>query len=66
MPVRIHDIARKYGLKNKEVLEKARAIGIAAAKVPSSALDEFSAAWLEKELRKDPGNFDKYDATDGG
>jgi len=56
MPDRIYEIAKKYGLENKQVLEKARSIGIAAAKVPSSLLDKFSAGWLEKELLKDyPG-----------
>jgi hypothetical protein len=53
MPVRIYHIAKKYSLKNKQVLEKAKSIGIAAAKVPSSLLDEFSASWLKEELLKD-------------
>ena len=37
MPVRIYDIAKKLGLENKEILTKAKELGIAAAKVPSSA-----------------------------
>src|SRR5882724_5026293 len=53
MPVRIYDIAKKYGLENKEILTKAKAMGIAAAKVPSSSLDKISAEWLEGELLKD-------------
>ena len=53
MPVRIYDIAKKYGLENKQILEKAKSLGIAAAKVPSSSLDKISAEWLEGELVKD-------------
>ncbi|MDE3067547.1 MAG: translation initiation factor IF-2 [Verrucomicrobiota bacterium] len=53
MPVRIYDIARKYGLENKEILSKAKALGIAAARVPSSSLDKISAEWLEEQLCKD-------------
>jgi len=52
MPVRIYDIAKKYGLENKQILEKAKSLGIAAAKVPSSSLDKISAGWLEEELIK--------------
>jgi translation initiation factor IF-2 len=52
MPVRIYDISKKLGLENKEILAKARAMGIAAAKVPSSSLDKISAEWLEEELLK--------------
>src|ERR1700734_590755 len=53
MPVRIYDIAKKYGFENKQILEKAKSLGIAAAKVPSSSLDKISAEWLEGELLKD-------------
>jgi translation initiation factor IF-2 len=52
MPVRIYDISKKLGLENKEVLAKAKALGIAAAKVPSSSLDKISAEWLEEEILK--------------
>jgi translation initiation factor IF-2 len=52
MPVRIYDIAKKLGLENKEILAKAKEMGIAAAKVPSSSLDKISAGWLEEELVK--------------
>jgi translation initiation factor IF-2 len=53
MPVRIYDIAKKFGLENKEILTKAKSLGIAAAKVPSSSLDKISAEWLEGEILKD-------------
>ena len=53
MPVRIYDIAKKFGLESKEILVKAKALGIAAAKVPSSSLDKISAEWLEGEMLKD-------------
>lgn len=52
MPVRIYDIAKKLGLENKEILTKAKELGIAAAKVPSSSLDKISAEWLEEEIVK--------------
>jgi hypothetical protein len=53
MPVRIFDIAKKFSLEAKEVLAKAKSLGIASAKVPSSSLDKISAEWLEGELLKD-------------
>ncbi|MGH7976705.1 MAG: translation initiation factor IF-2 N-terminal domain-containing protein, partial [Limisphaerales bacterium] len=53
MPVRIYDISKKLGLENKEILAKAKAMGIAAARVPSSSLDKISAEWLEEELIKE-------------
>ena len=53
MPTRICDIAKKYGFENKQILDKARSLGIAAAKVPSSPIDKISAQWLEGELLKD-------------
>src|SRR5580658_7639119 len=52
MPVRVYDIAKKLGLENKEILAKAKEMGIAAAKVPSSSLDKITAEWLEDELLK--------------
>ena len=52
MPVRIYDIAKKLGLESKEILVKAKEMGIAAAKVPSSSLDKISAEWLEEEIVK--------------
>ena len=50
MPVRIYDISKKLGLENKEVLSKAKELGITAAKVPSSSLDKITAEYLENEL----------------
>ncbi|HKW30295.1 MAG TPA: translation initiation factor IF-2 N-terminal domain-containing protein, partial [Verrucomicrobiae bacterium] len=53
MPVRIYDISKKLGLENKVILAKAKSLGIAAAKVPSSSLDKISAEFLEEELYKE-------------
>ncbi len=50
MPVRIYDISKKLGLENKEVLAKAKALGIAAARVASSSLDKITAEYLEQQL----------------
>ena len=52
MPVRVYDIAKKLGLESKEILIKAKEMGIAAAKVPSSSLDKITAEWLEEEIIK--------------
>ncbi len=49
MPVRIYDIAKKLGMESKEVLAKAKELGI-AAKVPSSSLDKITAEYLEEQL----------------
>ncbi|MBI3848689.1 MAG: translation initiation factor IF-2 [Verrucomicrobia bacterium] len=49
MPVRIYDISKKLGLENKEVLAKAKELGI-AARVPSSSLDKITAEFLELQL----------------
>ena len=54
MPVRIYDISKKLGLENKEVLAKAKALGIAAAKVPSSSLDKITAEYLEERTSQRP------------
>jgi len=53
MPVRIYDIAKKLGLENKDIISKAKALGITAAKVASSSLDKISAEYLEGEILKD-------------
>jgi translation initiation factor IF-2 len=53
MPVRIYDISKKLGLGNKEIIAKAKSLGIAAAKVASSSLDKITAEYLEGELIKD-------------
>ncbi len=50
MPVRIYDIAKKLGIESKEVLAKAKALGITGAKVPSSSLDKITAQYLEEQL----------------
>src|SRR5437588_8849751 len=50
MPVRIYDISKKLGLENKQVLAKAKELGIAAAKVASSSLDKITAEYLEQQL----------------
>src|SRR5215813_10633806 len=50
MPVRIYDISKKLGLENKEVLAKAKELGIAAARVASSSLDKITAEYLEQQL----------------
>jgi translation initiation factor IF-2 len=50
MPVRIYDISKKLGLENKEIIAKAKSLGIAAARVPSSSLDKISAEYLEEQL----------------
>ncbi|MSU57670.1 MAG: translation initiation factor IF-2 [Pedosphaera sp.] len=52
MPVRIYDISKKLGLENKEILAAAKALGMAAAKVPSSSLDKITAKYLEDEILK--------------
>lgn len=53
MPVHIYDISKKLGLENKEIISKAKALGIAAAKVPSSSLDKITAEYLEEQILKD-------------
>src|SRR5512140_1193256 len=50
MTVLIYDIAKQIGIERKEVLARARALGITAAKVPSSSLDKITAEYLENEL----------------
>src|SRR5215469_10472863 len=50
MPVRIYDISKKLGLENKEVLAKAKELGIPAARVASSSLDKITAEYLEQQL----------------
>src|SRR5687767_10300352 len=50
MPVRIYDIAKKLGLESKEVLAKAKELGIASARVASSSLDKITAEYLESHF----------------
>lgn len=52
MPVRIYDIARKLGIESKEVLVRAKELGVAGARVPSSTLDKITAEYLEQEIAK--------------
>lgn len=51
MPVRIYDIAKKLGIESKEVLAKAKELGITAARVPSSSLDKITAEYLESHFK---------------
>lgn len=53
MPVRIYDISKKLGWENKQVLAKAKALGLTAAKVASSSLDKITAEYLELEILKE-------------
>src|SRR5262249_52146718 len=41
---------KKLGLENKQVLAKAKELGIAAARVASSSLDKITAEYLEQQL----------------
>ena len=51
MPVRIYDISKKLGLENKEVLAKAKELGITLARVASSSLDKITAEYLEDQIK---------------
>ena len=51
MPVRIYDIAKKLGIESKDVLAKAKELGITAARVPSSSLDKITAEYLEGHFK---------------
>src|SRR2546422_98684 len=53
MPLRIYEIATKLGLENRQVLAKANALGITAARVASSSLDKVTAEFLEQQLLSD-------------
>ncbi|MDE2713865.1 MAG: translation initiation factor IF-2 [Verrucomicrobiota bacterium] len=53
MPVRIYDIAKKLGIQSKNVLAKAKDLGIANARVASSSLDKITGEYLEQELAKE-------------
>lgn len=50
MPVRIYDIAKKLGIESKEVLAKAKELGIPGARVPSSSLDKITAEYLYEQM----------------
>jgi translation initiation factor IF-2 len=50
MPVRIYEIAKQLGKPNKEVIARAKELGISNAKVPSSSIDKITAEYLIKEM----------------
>ena len=50
MPVRIYDLAKRLGMESKEVLSRAKELGISAARVASSSLDKITAEYLEEQL----------------
>lgn len=50
MPVRIYEIAKKLGVESKVVLVRAKELGIAGAKVPSSSLDKITAEYLVDQM----------------
>jgi translation initiation factor IF-2 len=50
MPVRIYDIAKQLNIPSKDVLSKAKDLGISNAKVPSSSLDKITAEFLIEQL----------------
>ncbi len=50
MPVRIYEIAKQLGIPNKEVIARAKELGISNAKVPSSSIDKITAEYLIKEM----------------
>ena len=54
MPVRIYEIAKKVGIPSKEVLAKAKELGITNAKVASSTLDKITAEYLEEQIAGKP------------
>ena len=54
MPVRIYDIAKRLGIESKEVLAKAKELGISTARVPSSSLDKITAEFLEGHFTPKP------------
>jgi hypothetical protein len=53
MPVRLYEISNKLGIENRQVIAKAKELGITAAKVASSSLDRITAEYLIGELEKD-------------
>lgn len=50
MPVRIYDIAKKLGIESKDVLARAKELGINEARVASSSLDKITAEYLESQF----------------
>ena len=54
MPVRIYDIAKRLGIPNKVVLQKAKELGIKEARAASCSLDKITAEFLEQQLTAKP------------
>ncbi|MBR5606131.1 MAG: translation initiation factor IF-2 [Verrucomicrobia bacterium] len=54
MPVRIYDIAKRLGIPNKVVLQKAKELGIKEARAASCSLDKITAEFLEQQLAAKP------------
>ncbi len=54
MPVRIYDIAKRLGIPNKVVLQKAKELGIKEARAASCSLDKITAEFLEQQLAPKP------------
>jgi cold shock CspA family protein len=52
MPIRIYDIAQELSLDSHTVLAKAKELGIAGAKVPSSSLDKITGEYLREKVRE--------------
>ncbi len=50
MPVRIHEISKQTGVPSKEVIAKARELGITTAKTASSTIDKITAEYLIQQL----------------
>lgn len=50
MPVRIYDIAKRLGIESKDVIAKAKSLGITGAKAASSSLDKITAEYLEQQM----------------
>jgi len=50
MPVRIHEISKQTGVPSKEVIAKARELGITTARTASSTIDKITAEYLIQQL----------------
>jgi len=50
MPIRVYDIAVKLGVQSKFVIERAKELGIASARVPSSSLDRITGEYLQEKV----------------
>ena len=63
MPVRIYDISKKLHWDNKQVLAKAKALGLTAARVASSSLDKITAEYLEEQILLEHPKLAKLEET---